>query len=1488
MSDSDITRTVRFSHYWYDAATATQYVPGQVAILETGKATRLVDGGMAFDTALPTTTPPEPYSIYIDPAELAAALSLFLTKSEASLLYAAIGSVGSGGFSQTDADALYQTLTAAAAQNTLIASKIDSTQLNTAISAAVSGLLSASTAAATYQTQSAAATAAAGIITTYQTKAAAATQDSAITNLQGLVSNLVSLQGTAAANLTTVTPAGSISSTNVQAALQELDLDIAAAQSAISTLQTTPAGVKSTVGLGLPSTTGRSAGDLHYDRVAGREYVLIVDGVGTKSWASSSGAVNTSAAGLPPFTGRVAGDHAFETTAGKDYVLSGTPGTSFTDTFSGTDGSVTTTESGGLSYAAGNSSTIAQRTGGAVSFPVAAYTSAFVNIGSGGAQEVSADVVFPASGTAEVHLLLRANSTGSSGYDLSIESNRIKIGRGSFVTSALLATINSGSRPASGRYTFSVDGSATAPTLSAYLNGVLIGQFTDSTGPQTGTYVGLAGQSQTGSIASLDNINGFTPGTLAWTQSQPAGIQSTTGFGLPTTTGRGDGDLHYDRSIGRQYELVAGAWALSGGTTNTVAAGLPGFAGRYVGDHAFETGAGKDYVLTGTAAANFGDDFARADVTPLAVDSAGAAYKIGAFNQTPVATLKIVGGKVKASSGTTGAFTNLTKNLGNQTSAVTVSVKATQASSVSSVLGLQKVGFVFASPDPSSNVARTSMILVRVSFSSSGTDSGTIDVDYFDGAGSSTSLLNSTAAGFGLPTATSAVFSATLSADRKSVTVYRNGVLIGTSAAAAAAVTGAHYGVHMQMRQDEGTESLDDLSIIAAGSLAWTLAQPVGPQSTTGFGLPTTTGRTDGDLHFDKLSSREYVLSGGSWVSSSGPTSTSQPGLPSLTNRLPGDLAFDTTAGKQYVLTGVAGSTFSDDFSSGSLSGYVNVNNTGAAGSGSMAITGGRLSEGNALVHPTGLYRSLGTGVGHSVQSDVIYPASVANLFNLGVVVKATTPLAQGDGYAFVYTASGGGYNLQRNGTVVATYTDSGGAPTNSTKTMALTATTAGVVTAYLNGAQVMTYTDASPLNGQYAGVEMNESVANEVFFDNLFLGVLGTLAWSLTQPATPQADLVSSVIKPGIYIPPGWGANLKAKLASKGKIAVVGDSVSRGYYASNLDTTSWPGLLKSRLQTAYGDGGSGWKGAVDSPTWATAASIPAAAQTAYGANGCYWTITGTWSNYSSNAFGIGGASIKTTAAGATAQITVKGSTIKIFTIGGNSAWQYQIDGGTVTAGTIGSYQTVNATTITGLSAGTHTVKILYNGNGSTDTLYLNGVSGENASGIVVDNFSVYGSGSGLVNNTDGLTGGLGMGGNLYPSDLVIYGMGLNDAGNNLAPQTFLSNVERYIAGVRDGGTANGNVDLMFVIQHAGKYDDTNRLMAQYASGLRGLADNYQAAIVNVWSLYKNSYNAFNTLNGWANATSPGTAGSDAVHLSDAGNTLVYNAVNSVIAAAIG
>jgi hypothetical protein len=85
----------------------------------------------------------------------------------------------------------------------------------------------------------------------------------------------------------------------------------------------------------------------------------------------------------------------------------------------------------------------------------------------------------------------------------------------------------------------------------------------------------------------------------------------------------------------------------------------------------------------------------------------------------------------------------------------------------------------------------------------------------------------------------------------------------------------------------------------------------------------------------------------------------------------------------------------------------------------------------------------------------------------------------------------------------------------------------------------------------------------------------------------------------PGVYVPRGWGANWKAaRTSGTAVLAALGGSSTQGYYASNLRQTGWVDLLRNTLQTAHGDGGSGYRSSTLSSLYQTSLGVDAAAIT--------------------------------------------------------------------------------------------------------------------------------------------------------------------------------------------------------------------------------------------------------------------------------------------------
>jgi hypothetical protein len=373
-----------------------------------------------------------------------------------------------------------------------------------------------------------------------------------------------------------------------------------------------------------------------------------------------------------------------------------------------------------------------------------------------------------------------------------------------------------------------------------------------------------------------------------------------------------------------------------------------------------------------------------------------------------------------------------------------------------------------------------------------------------------------------------------------------------------------------------------------------------------------------------------------------------------------------------------------------------------------------------------------------------------------------------------------------------------------------------------------------------------------------------------------------------GIYVPAGWGSFWRAKrdAAGSGKaiIAAVGSSSTQGLYCGNLLTDSFVSKLRTQLQTQYGNGGSGFFSSTRSLTFLGASTLTNAWNAI---SGNLATMSGTWLGGSN--YGPAGQYMYTGDAGGYIQYAkVNGTTIRIYTMsgGGRANWQYQIDGGSIVPVTDSGTPSIQVTTITGLSAGDHTVKLIQNSAASTNFSPC-GVTGENATGVIVNNFGLSGATSTIfapaTNEIYQPT--TWNGGPDYPCDLLIYALGANDANGGVANDTYTANVRKFLSAVKDGtaaggGLATGNTDILILMQHIGKYDNATPKWQDYCIRMRGIAEAYGAAVVNLWPTGRNSWNYWNSQGNWGTSgTAGGVSGTDTIHMSNAGHTAAYNAV---------
>lgn len=436
----------------------------------------------------------------------------------------------------------------------------------------------------------------------------------------------------------------------------------------------------------------------------------------------------------------------------------------------------------------------------------------------------------------------------------------------------------------------------------------------------------------------------------------------------------------------------------------------------------------------------------------------------------------------------------------------------------------------------------------------------------------------------------------------------------------------------------------------------------------------------------------------------------------------------------------------------------------------------------------------------------------------------------------------------------------------------------------------------SSPTNGKTRSLIREEAMgpAGQNKITGNVLTVKGTCSTAVTELAAPGTVFTSNLgaastlsgEQPGCYARPDWGRFWKAARdtaqagTGKASVAVIGGSATVGFFASNLVTKNWPALLATSLQSAYGDGGSGYLSSMFSANGI--AGQDSAAITAWTTAGNLVAQSGTWST-GGTAAGPGWGYTYTSTNGAYLTFTVRGSTVNIYTLGADGSrptWAYSIDGGaeTTVTDTATTGLAVLKRTITGLSAGSHTVRVRHTG---TTGQYLSvcGVSAEMSTGIVVNNF---GRKNATAADYNAALRADWNGGPSYPADLVVYAVSPEDVTNGTSADDWAAQARQHLANIRDGGSLTGATDLVILLPHIGAAD-LNWRYQDYADRARSLAVAHDAALINMWALGRNSWNYWNGLGYWGNGASPGTAGTDAVHLSDAGHAYTAAVINTLL-----
>ena len=252
----------------------------------------------------------------------------------------------------------------------------------------------------------------------------------------------------------------------------------------------------------------------------------------------------------------------------------------------------------------------------------------------------------------------------------------------------------------------------------------------------------------------------------------------------------------------------------------------------------------------------------------------------------------------------------------------------------------------------------------------------------------------------------------------------------------------------------------------------------------------------------------------------------------------------------------------------------------------------------------------------------------------------------------------------------------------------------------------------------------------------------------------------------------------------------------------------------------------------------------------------------------------------------------VRGTSVTVVYIDYNQGFTWTIDGIAQTAVTITGTVNPKAVTVSGLSAGNHTIVITTAAISGGIGCNICGIQGANATGARLDNYALAGATSGTWLQSSGTPLAL-----VYPgaqgsltgiADLVIYELWGNDVLSNVAPDTWVSNVQQSLAAVTDtyytgGGTLTSTPDVLFLASMAGIAADTHFLIQEYMARFRGLAESYGAAFLNIGAQFGQSFARWNGLSYAGNSSAPNIAGTNADHPSSQGHAYMAAQLESLI-----
>jgi hypothetical protein len=286
--------------------------------------------------------------------------------------------------------------------------------------------------------------------------------------------------------------------------------------------------------------------------------------------------------------------------------------------------------------------------------------------------------------------------------------------------------------------------------------------------------------------------------------------------------------------------------------------------------------------------------------------------------------------------------------------------------------------------------------------------------------------------------------------------------------------------------------------------------------------------------------------------------------------------------------------------------------------------------------------------------------------------------------------------------------------------------------------------------------------------------------------------------------------AKLDAGIEQISNVCFVGDSITEGVGSSptitDYVTKGYLGRLRSRMNTKYGDVGTGMK-----PSF----------------HAGQWTFSGTWNDFT--LVGIAGVSKWSSTVGSTATIAFNGTGFDLVTYNGAGLGVIEV---TVDGGTPFNVDLYNATTairivnlVSGLTDGNHTLVIKITV-AEKQVHIIGGYEKKGTKGIRLNMCGKSGvSSAQLTTNNNIMTSEI----DVWNPVLTVIATITNDIGQNLTVDAYKTNMQTLITRAKTFG------DVLLLPTNV-REDKTDAVQAPYVNALKELAILNDCAMINIYS----------------------------------------------------